>query len=248
MGNRINTVMQPCFFQLAGRAPRRRGHRPIKQSVEQAYGQRGGRSSSGTSRPSTARSPRFRRVELPRRSRATVHDAGGPRRRPRLREAGDGPADRRGGRPAASERSAGRRDLPDRHRRLREAGHRPGDPIWDPDICIDCGKCAIVCPHATIRMKVYEPERPGRRARHVPVQALPLQGHPGVPADDPGGARRLHRLRRVRRRLPGQEQDRGPRKAINMEPVLEHRDRSGSTGTSSGTIPPLDASCCPTTR
>ena len=30
-------------------------------------------------------------------------------------------------------------------------------PIWDPEICIDCGKCAIVCPHATIRMKVFEP-------------------------------------------------------------------------------------------
>ena len=30
-------------------------------------------------------------------------------------------------------------------------------PIWEPDLCIDCGKCAIVCPHAAIRMKVYEP-------------------------------------------------------------------------------------------
>src|SRR4029453_5192055 len=28
-------------------------------------------------------------------------------------------------------------------------------PIWDPAICIDCGKCAMVCPHATIRMKVF---------------------------------------------------------------------------------------------
>ena len=35
-------------------------------------------------------------------------------------------------------------------------------PIWDPDICIDCGKCAIVCPHATIRMKVFAPEARGR--------------------------------------------------------------------------------------
>jgi pyruvate-ferredoxin/flavodoxin oxidoreductase len=38
-------------------------------------------------------------------------------------------------------------------------------PIWDPDICIDCAKCAIVCPHAAIRMKVYDPtdatEAPG---------------------------------------------------------------------------------------
>ena len=39
-------------------------------------------------------------------------------------------------------------------------------PIWDPSICIDCGKCAAVCPHATIRMAVYESDAladaPGR--------------------------------------------------------------------------------------
>ncbi len=31
-------------------------------------------------------------------------------------------------------------------------------PIWDPSICIDCAKCALVCPHSAIRMKVFEPE------------------------------------------------------------------------------------------
>jgi len=30
-------------------------------------------------------------------------------------------------------------------------------PVWDPPLCIQCGKCAIVCPHAAIRIKVYEP-------------------------------------------------------------------------------------------
>ena len=30
--------------------------------------------------------------------------------------------------------------------------------MWDPSICIDCAKCALVCPHAAIRMKVFEPE------------------------------------------------------------------------------------------
>jgi pyruvate-ferredoxin/flavodoxin oxidoreductase len=30
-------------------------------------------------------------------------------------------------------------------------------PVWDPDICIDCGKCAIVCPHAAIQIKIFEP-------------------------------------------------------------------------------------------
>ena len=31
-------------------------------------------------------------------------------------------------------------------------------PIWDPGVCIQCGKCSMVCPHAAIRMNVYEPE------------------------------------------------------------------------------------------
>jgi pyruvate-ferredoxin/flavodoxin oxidoreductase len=31
-------------------------------------------------------------------------------------------------------------------------------PVWDPDICIQCGKCVMVCPHSVIRMKVYDPD------------------------------------------------------------------------------------------
>lgn len=31
-------------------------------------------------------------------------------------------------------------------------------PVWDPSICIQCGKCVAVCPHAVIRTKVYDPE------------------------------------------------------------------------------------------
>jgi len=30
-------------------------------------------------------------------------------------------------------------------------------PVWDPAVCIQCGKCALVCPHASIRTKVYPP-------------------------------------------------------------------------------------------
>ncbi len=30
-------------------------------------------------------------------------------------------------------------------------------PLWDPSICIDCARCALVCPHAAIRVKVYDP-------------------------------------------------------------------------------------------
>jgi ferredoxin len=61
-------------------------------------------------------------------------------------------------------------------------------PIWDPSICIDCGKCAIVCPHATIRMKVFGPDAldgapegfasKDFRSRDLPGQRLTIQVAP----------------------------------------------------------------------
>jgi pyruvate-ferredoxin/flavodoxin oxidoreductase len=41
--------------------------------------------------------------------------------------------------------------------RFEKRSLAPELPIWDPDLCIDCGKCAIVCPHTAIQMKAYEP-------------------------------------------------------------------------------------------
>ena len=52
-------------------------------------------------------------------------------------------------------------------------------PIWDPSICIDCAKCALVCPHASIRMKVFDP----RDAKGAPETFLHKEWkdreHPG---------------------------------------------------------------------
>ena len=44
-------------------------------------------------------------------------------------------------------------------------------PVWDPTICIQCNKCALVCPHAAIRAKVYEPARSPRRRRRFKSMA-----------------------------------------------------------------------------
>ena len=30
-------------------------------------------------------------------------------------------------------------------------------PVWDEQLCIQCGKCVLVCPHAVIRAKLYDP-------------------------------------------------------------------------------------------
>ena len=76
-------------------------------------------------------------------------------------------------------------------------------PIWDPSICIDCGKCALACPHAAIRMQVYPPEALAGAPDTFPSKEFVSRDLPGHAADHPGGAGRLHGVRRVRGRLPG---------------------------------------------
>ena len=118
----------------------------------------GAPSSSATSPPSTAAIAELVEVDG---ARCTV--SGDihrmpplPDAAPRLRPAGHRADARRRGRPAAGQRDAGRRHLADRAPPAGRSARSPRtSPIWDPSICIDCGKCAIVCPHTAIRIKVF---------------------------------------------------------------------------------------------
>jgi pyruvate-ferredoxin/flavodoxin oxidoreductase len=78
-------------------------------------------------------------------------------------------------------------------------------PIWQPELCIQCNFCVMICPHAAIQAKVFDARGAGRRARGLPRRAGELRARHGSPAlRGAGGARGLHRLRALRRGLPGQ--------------------------------------------
>ena len=81
-------------------------------------------------------------------------------------------------------------------------------PVWDEKVCIQCLKCVAICPHATIRAKVYEPA--ALQGAPATFKSTAARGA-GVQRDEIHAANRrrgLHRLRAVRGRLPGQEQNR----------------------------------------
>jgi len=96
-------------------------------------------------------------------------------------------------------------------------------PIWEPDLCIDCGKCAVVCPHATIRMKAFEPEALDGapegflakkfRSRELADHQLTIQ----VAPDDCTGCGICVDV------CPAKDKSQVKRKAINMRPAEEHR-------------------------
>ena len=95
-------------------------------------------------------------------------------------------------------------------------------PIWDPDICIQCGLCALVCPHAAIRSKVF----PTSALENKPAgyQSEPYSGkeYPGfhltiqVAPDDCTGCGVCVDV------CPARSKEMVKHKAINMEPKLDH--------------------------
>jgi pyruvate-ferredoxin/flavodoxin oxidoreductase len=118
-------------------------------------------------------------------------------------------------------------------------------PIWDPDICIDCGKCTIVCPHATIRMKVFAPatvaDAPADflqkdfRSKDLAGHRLTIQ----VAPDDCTGCGVCVDV------CPAKSKTEVRHKAINMEPVLAHREVERSRWDFFQTIPELDRDLLP---
>ena len=89
-------------------------------------------------------------------------------------------------------------------------------PVWDAAICIQCNKCAMVCPHAAIRAKVYEPAEPGKAPRHLQERRLQGPGVQGHEVHHPGRPRGLHRLQLCVQVCPAKDKSNPKHKAINM--------------------------------
>ena len=159
MGGRINTIMQVCFFALSGVLPREEAITAIKHSIEKAYGKKGDEivqmnlkavdntlanlhevslancQLNGTGQlvpPITPNAPVFVRNVL-----GTL-------------AAGNGDNLPVSAFPNDGTYPTGTSQYEKRNLALEV-------PVWDQEICIQCLKCVAICPHATIRAKVYEP-------------------------------------------------------------------------------------------
>ena len=158
MGNRINTVMQTCFFAISGVLPREEAIAQIKQAIEKTYGKRGADVVRKNFAAVDGTLANLFQVDVPAAVTATrkmppiVSDAAPDfvKRVTAVMLANKGdllpvsafPPD--GTWPTATAQWEKRNIAMD-------------IPVWDAAICIQCNKCAMVCPHAAIRVKVYDP-------------------------------------------------------------------------------------------
>jgi pyruvate-ferredoxin/flavodoxin oxidoreductase len=160
LGGRINTVLQTCFFALSRLMTWDEALEAIGGEIKKAYGKRGD--------------------VVVRRNLEAINNTLDGLRQVAIPETGVAPAslDHLAARLAAAPdfvqrvtgiMMAGQGDLlpvsampvdgtfPTDTAKWEKRSIAPEIPIWDAPICIDCARCALVCPHAAIRFKIYDP-------------------------------------------------------------------------------------------
>jgi pyruvate-ferredoxin/flavodoxin oxidoreductase len=159
MGTRINTIMQTCFFAISGVLPRDEAIEQIKKAIKKTYGKRGDAVVQKNFAAVDHALAHLEKVELPSAANANfdivgvisgkapkfVHDV--------LGKIAAGQGDLL---PVSAIPAGGA--FPTGTTQWEKRNIAQFIPVWDKDLCIQCGKCVMVCPHAVIRSKVYSSE------------------------------------------------------------------------------------------
>jgi pyruvate-ferredoxin/flavodoxin oxidoreductase len=158
MGNRINTIMQTCFFAISGVMPKDEAIVAIKAAIKKTYGKRGEAVVQKNYAAVDQALAHMFKVDVPAEVTSTI-----TRRKAVPAEAPEFVRDVLGtiiaGKGDELPVSAMPNDgtYPTATTQWEKRNITLDIPVWEPDLCIQCGKCAFVCPHAVIRQKVYDP-------------------------------------------------------------------------------------------
>ena len=156
MGKRINTIMQTCFFAISGVLPQKDAITAIKHAVEKTYGKKGQRIVELNFKAIDETLAGLHSVPLPTKI-SSLFDISS--------RIGDAAPDfiRR----VTGEIIAGRGDalpvsvmpvdgaFPTGTAAFEKRNLALEIPVWETDLCTQCGKCVMVCPHSVIRSKIF---------------------------------------------------------------------------------------------
>ena len=223
MGGRVNTIMQTCFFALSGVLPREEAILQIKKAIEKSYAKKGDEVVKRNWAAVDLTLENLHKVEVP----ANATAKGAPR--PVVPANAPDFVQR-----VTAVMMEGKGDLlpvsafapdgtwPTGTTQWERRNIALEIPIWDPEFCIQCNKCAFVCPHAAIRAKVYDPA--ALKGKPEPFQSMDYKGtdYKGmaytiqVAPEDCTGCTLCVNV------CPGKDKTNPKHKAINMRPEPEH--------------------------
>ncbi|HLO86869.1 MAG TPA: pyruvate:ferredoxin (flavodoxin) oxidoreductase [Nostocaceae cyanobacterium] len=164
MGGRINTIMQVCFFALSGVLPQAEAIAKIKQAIEKTYGKKGAEVVRMNLQAVDNTLENLHEIEVPLVEKGKWVDNENFQT-PFSQDAPEFVRDVLGkimlwqgdDLPVSALPADG--TFPIGTAKWEKRNVAEEIPVWDADVCVQCGKCALVCPHGTIRAKVYEADK-----------------------------------------------------------------------------------------
>ncbi|WP_135451128.1 pyruvate:ferredoxin (flavodoxin) oxidoreductase [Tabrizicola caldifontis] len=245
LGRRINMVMQACFLALSDVLPRDTALAALKDSVAETWGKRGPEVVRRNVAAIDAALAGLRAVPLPERTTSThalrpsVPTGADDFAQRVTRALLDGQGDEL---PVSAFPPDG--TWPSGSSRLEKRAIALEIPVWEPDLCVQCTRCAMICPHAAIRVKVFDPGaladapqgfrsrpeafEPALEGMHYTVQVAP---------EDCTGCGLCIEL------CPARDRQNPKRKALNAAPLADHLETERAAWEFFLTLPsaPLDA-------
>ena len=240
LGNRVNTVLQTCFFHLTDFLATEEAVAAIKQYIRKSYGNRGETVVTRNEEAVDRALEGLYQVEIGPVSDQDLSRPVVPALAPEFvqRVTAMMMSDRGDLLPVSAFPVDG--TFPTGTAQWEKRSIANEIPIWDPDICIDCAKCALVCPHAAIRIKAFDPATPtpdGFASKEsltadfegwrITVQVAP---------DDCTGCGVCVDV------CPAKSKEVAKHKAINMLPKLDHLERERKNWSYFLEIPEFDRS------
>ncbi|MFM1873710.1 MAG: pyruvate:ferredoxin (flavodoxin) oxidoreductase [Planctomycetota bacterium] len=243
VGNRINTIMQVCYFALADVLPKDEAIAAIKDAIKKSYDKKGEEIVRRNFVAVDQALAHLFPIALPDRATSPHH------RPPTVANEAPDFVQR-----VTALMLAGKGELlpcsafppdgtwPTDTARWEKRAIAEAVPVWDAAVCIQCNKCTLMCPHAAIRAKVYEPAAAAADLPSVPWRGQEFAGHAytiQVAPDDCTGCGLCVQV------CPAKDKQNPRHKAIDMTPVLDVRERERTRWSAFERLPEVDATKIP---